>query len=272
MKALMFSILVILWNTLAGADKNQNSSFHFEKPSEHDSLANQELFQLKSQIEQNYFGADTTEMNLLLDKATEISNAETKNWQVNYYAGFIHQWFGKFYRDKDEDKTYNHFKSAVSFFHKAEAINQNSELAILLSSAYGKMASLSFFSALSLGGKSQDYLKKALYINNSQRTVKICLVEATHLMFTPAIFGGDKKRAEELLTMAIQLNTLQNNSDSLLISWAGEAEIFAFFAQLYIEKDDYKTAKKYCSQALKLQPEYAFVLYELLPQIKSEGK
>ncbi len=272
MKKYIFFIILNLWNVLAIANDNPKHSFHRDKLSEQDSLVNQELLQLRSRIERIYFGADTIEMNLLLDKTIKISKTEIKNWHINYYAGFLHDCLGKFYRDKDDDKAYNHFEASVSFLHKAEAINQNPELAILLSSAYGKMASLSFFSALSLGKKSQEYLNKALQMNNAKRSVKICLVEASHFMFTPPLFGGDKKRAKELLDKAVLLNNLEVESKSLLINWAGEAEILARFAQLYFEEEKYQLAREYCNKTLKTQPNNAFIRYELLPQIDLEDQ
>ena len=128
------------------------------------------------------------------------------------------------------------------------------------------MASLSFFSAISYGNKSEDCLDRAKLLMKSKSSAKINLVEATHLMYTPAMFGGDIEKSERLLNQTLLIQ--KSVEDTLLINWATKAEILFAFAQLNIERVNFKLAKEFCLKALKIQPEYDMVLNRLLPVIE----
>lgn len=86
-------------------------------------------------------------------------------------------------------------------------------------------------------------------------------------MHTPESFGGDKKWAERLLKSALKLNYKKQKVDDFLIDWATEGEIYAYLAQLEVLREDFPKAKLYIEKALKLVPEYGFVLYDLIPQM-----
>src|SRR3990172_6627561 len=98
--------------------------------------------------------------------------------------------------------------------------------------------------------------------------VNVYLIAATHLMHTPESFGGDKKWAEELLNKALKMIYKQINKDDNSVEWASEKEIYAYLAQLEILRENKDKAKLYIDKALALCPDYGFVLYDLIPQLK----
>ena len=109
---------------------------------------------------------------------------------------------------------------------------------------------------------------EAVTLESGETLTADLLVAATHLMHTPEAFGGDKDKAEKLLKKGIKLNQKQATKDSLTITWASDAELYAYLAQLEILRENKEKALEYMKKALKLCPEYGFVKNDLMPQWK----
>ncbi len=225
-----------------------------------------EIRKLREKINEQYFSFDTNEWKQLLKTATILKKSNPSDWRISYYSGVICHQLGKILYLPDADQAYDYFDKSIDYLLEAKKKNYTAEIAALLSSAYGKKSSLSPLKAIYFGLKAKDYIYEA---NELERTnPKVLLIAAIHLMHTPESFGGDKKWAEELLNRALKLNYRQKKVDDVMVNWATEPEIYAYLGQLEILKENFPKAKLYIDKALKLIPDYGFILYDLIPQME----
>jgi len=221
---------------------------------------------VRDKINETYFSFDVNKWKSLLKTATELRKEHPGDWRVNYYCGLICHQLGKILYLPDEEKAYQYFDKSIDYLLEAKKKNYNAEIAALLSSDYGKKSSLSTIKAIYYGIKARDYIYEANEKDKSNP--KVLLIASIHLMHTPESFGGDKKWAEELLNRALKLIYKQKRDEDLTVNWATEAEIYAYFAQLEILKGNMPKAKLFVEKAIKLEPDYGFVLFDLIPQME----
>ncbi len=229
-----------------------------------------DLLFLKQKIEKNYYLADEGVYEGILIKLDSLNLLYQNEWRIEYYCGFVQIQIGKINRETKSNKAVINFKRSLNHLNKADSLKPDAEIKILLSSVYGKLASVYFLKAWYYGSLSEKYLDKALESSKMKEDPKLNLVAATHLMFTPQIFGGDKDQAEKLLMAGLNFGLKSENF--WLIKWAEKAEFYAYLSQLEIEQDNYNKALFYIKSALKIQPAYSFILNELIPEIeKNKG-
>ena len=132
----------------------------------------------------------------------------------------------------------------------------------MISASYGKLSSLSILKAIFYGMNAKEFIEEAYKIDSNNP--KVLIVAATHLMHTPEFYGGDKKRARELLNKILKSNNLISEK---MINWGIEAEAYAYLAQLDILEGNFDNAKKNMKKSLELIPEYGFVKYDLEKQL-----
>ena len=219
---------------------------------------------LKEKIEKSYFTFDSNKLERLLEQVENATISNEKSWILHYYVGLLRVQLGKIYYNPNPDLAYEYFDESVKDLQKALELRESAELYALLSCAYGKKSSLSTFAAFYYGLKAHDCIYKARDLD--AKNPKVYLIAATHLMHTPESFGGDKDWAERLLKKAMKINDKQ--SDTRLIKWAKDSEIYAYLAQLEILRSNKDSAKKYIEKALSLQPDYGFVKYDLKEQLR----
>ena len=225
------------------------------------------LSELKGSIESYYYSFDTAKLEELLERAENLYDSAAAGWHAEYYASVLHIQLGKIYYNDDPDFALEHFEKAAELLKDIDEDTENCEIKTLLSNAYGKISSLSGITAFIHGITAKEYIYEAYELN--RENPKFMLIAATHLMHTPAAFGGDKDKAEKLLKRALQKNGEFKEKDDLMLNWAEDAEIYAYLAQLEILRENEKKARKYMDKALELVPEYGFVLIDLQSQLDS---
>ncbi|MCK5740753.1 MAG: hypothetical protein KAH48_00935, partial [Chlorobi bacterium] len=182
------------------------------------------------------------------------------------FQGILTIQLGKIYYNIDTDSAYDYFDQSIDYLNMAYEIRKTAEVAALLSSAYGKKSALSPVRAFYFGYKANHWIHIADTLDKN--SPKVFLIAATHLMHTPEAFGGDKSRAESLLKKALKFVKQNEAIDTDEVDWASEAEIFAYLAQLEILRENKVKAKKYIKKALSIKPDYGFVKFDLIPQLK----
>lgn len=218
---------------------------------------------IREKLEDHYYSFNTEVWEQIINDCNkEISMNESSDllW---YYKGFAYHSLGKIVYIPDPEKAEICFDNSIECFEKAIDINYKTEYEALLSSAYGKKASLSSITAIYWGIKSKNSLVDAY--ENDSLNYKTLLVASIHLMHIPEKYGGDKDQAEELLLKALELNDKKDNS----LIWAEDEELYAYLAQLEILKKNKKKARSYMNKALELRPKYDFVLIDLEKQLSS---
>ena len=229
------------------------------------SPAVQDLVAFKMQIEDAWFSYDKSLSQGLLIQARKHIERYPSAWHPHYYAGLINIKLGNIIRATDRDAAYRYYTAALEHVKVAYARSPGVENTIVLADTYGKLASLKTSKMIYFGGKSRSYLIKAFKKN--MYSPKNHLLAGIEIMWTPALFGGSKKRARDFLEKALALVPEWQESDRLIVRWATPPEIFAHLAQLEILCDAPDEARDYVDRALQQVSEFDFVLRDIIPQL-----
>jgi tetratricopeptide (TPR) repeat protein len=84
---------------------------------------------------------------------------------------------------------------------------------------------------------------------------------------TPAVFGGGVDGAIKLLNTSIMLFEKRSEKANALPDW-GYIESLAWSGILSVEKDNYDEAEFFYNKALDIEPNFGWVKYKLLPDLK----
>lgn len=230
-----------------------------------------DLSNIYDKINKNYYSFDTVIHKQIiseLENYTLISKGELNYEHFKFYAlALEYHILGKILYVPNPKLAEDYFDKSIEYLEIAieKSLEPYAHYFALLSSAYGKKASLSTFSAFYWGYKSRDAYLKAYELDSNSS--KVLLIGAIHLMHVPESFGGDKNKAEEMLLKCIDLN---NNYELFTgySKWAKNEEIYAYLAQLEILKGNKVKAEKYIVKALQIRQNYDFVLIDLKKQLE----
>lgn len=222
------------------------------------------VYDLKKEIEEHYYSFSADSLQKILDEC-KLKITKSDDWHLKYYSALVSINLGKVVYNSDSDRAYDLFSDAIDNLLEVLEVNDSPEIKVLLSNAYGKKSSLSSFKAIYYGIKAKNWIEEA-YEDDSNNP-KTLLTAATHLMHTPAMYGGDKEEAKSMLNKSLKINRNFNDKDSLMIRWAEDAEVYAYLAQLFILEEKIDSAKIYMKKATDLVPNYGFVKHDLSKQI-----
>jgi tetratricopeptide (TPR) repeat protein len=221
---------------------------------------------ISEKIQDLYYSFDTLKINETISGLDSSIFGKDDIDLFYYYKGFLFHHSGKVRYVNNPEEALNDFYRANEYFEKAIETKPKAEYFSLLSSSYGKTASLSPLSAIYWGWKAKTEMDNALELDSTNS--KVLLIVAIHLMHIPESFGGDKKKARELLEKAFD----NISSEEKMIDWAKKAEIYAYLAQVEILDENINLAEEYMKKSLELSPDYDFVRIDLRRQIQSLGK
>ncbi len=193
----------------------------------------------------------------------------SKAWLVRYYIGLADYRLVSFYFSKqDKDKSKPYLDDGIDQLQGCLESKQDfAEAHCLLSSLYGNKIAVSPFSAMTLGPKSGKELGKAKALE--PKNPRICLIEGWSAYFTPKMFGGSKEKAKKYFEQAIVYFDSFQVTDPLLPDW-GHDEAYAWLGVAQMEAEEFEAAKANFNRALEINPEYGWVSYVLLPQLKKK--
>lgn len=227
----------------------------------------QDIKELKDSINKYYYSFDIKKLKSLLKDTEKLIATENNNYFAYYYDGIVRYCLGRVIYNIDGDLAYDYFDTALERFEKAYSISKNPVSLAMMSASYGKKSALSPLYAFFFGQKAKNRIYEAFEMDSLNS--KILLVGATHLMHIPGIYGGDKEKARQLLYKCLEINKLNKNRHSLELTWADDAEIYAYLAQLDILEGKINSARSFMKKALEIKPKYGFVLIDLENQINS---
>lgn len=226
-----------------------------------------EFGELKKKVDKLYYSFDSKKLINTLNQIQMIKRKYSNKWQYDYYSAVLCIQIGKILYLPKPDEAYDYFDRSLDYLNKIKKVHTDEEILALISAVYGKMSSLSTIKAIYFGLKAKNLIYEAAKIDSNNS--KVLLIASIHLMHTPESFGGDKEWAEELLKRALKLLYKENRKENPnSIEWGKDAEIYAYLAQLEILKKNKIKAELYIDKALKLIPDYGFVLKDLIPQLE----
>ncbi len=163
-----------------------------------------------------------------------IAQAEPQEWLPLYYAAFC---YTQAFNFEDDEKRQKHYcEQAEHFIARAEALQPNhSEIILLKSIAASLRLRLSpLLNGPRYGRWADELLNRAQQLDpNNPRVYVHC---ASQLYFKPAIWGGDKQKAREMVEKAEQKYKTFRPASSLHPDW-GRTTLRYLRSQMTQEKE-----------------------------------
>lgn len=193
----------------------------------------------------------------------------SKSWLVRYYIGMADYRLVSYYFSKQEkDQAKQFIDDGIDHLQQCiESSKEFVEAHSLLSSMYGNKIAVSPFSAMTLGSKSSKEMGKAMELD--PQNPRNYLIAGWSAYFTPKLFGGGKEKAKNYFEQAIAHFDSFEVTNPILPGW-GHDEAYAWLGMAQMEAEEFEAAKMNFDQALKINPEYGWVKYVLLPQLNTK--
>lgn len=132
----------------------------------------------------------------------------------------------------------------------------------LLASAYGQKLGLKPHLGMALGPETKTVLEKSKRLDGNNP--RVVFIDGMSDYYTPAMFGGDKKRAISKMEHALELFAKEEIRDPFQPSW-GYDEAYAHLGIMRQEAGDVEGARRAFVKALDVNPNNGWVEKHLLP-------
>lgn len=171
--------------------------------------------------------------------------------------------------DGDKDQVKALYENAIVALEEAQKAGDNPEIVSLYAAALERSLSVrSAIAAMTLGPKASGLHTKAS--TAAPDNPRVALLLGTSLMHRPAFAGGSTEKALEQFRKAEALfKTSVNQAEET--SWQprwGRAEVYAWIGQAELKLGHGDAARAAYEEALRIQPEYRWVKYVLLPALE----
>jgi tetratricopeptide (TPR) repeat protein len=230
-----------------------------------------EARRLISEAKQHLRNGDNTSRAEFFDEAktllAQCVSDSTCGSLAEYYLGYADYRLGVVVYRMDKEKCIMYLDSAVE--HLENALEKQGDFAdahALLSSCYGLKISFAPLKAIVLGPKAGRAMERAKEL--SPDNPRVALLEAIGTYNTPTLFGGGKEKGLQAMKRAAELFDRWNAPDSLLPDW-GKAEVYAWIGIAHLDRSEAILARKAFENALRINPDYGWVKYALLPKVVS---
>lgn len=183
---------------------------------------------------------------------------------VNYQFGYIGWCIG----GGKEKEAENYISLVRQNLELLEKSSKNLSMAYAYKSAlYGYEIGLALLRAPFIGPKSIKYAEQSLELDPANYFAWMQLGNIQYYM--PSIFGGS---VEEALRHFLKAQTLmERNREDLRQDW-NYLHLLTLIAQAYSDLKDYKTARMYYENILKIEPRFQWIKDELYPKILKHFK
>lgn len=193
-------------------------------------------------------------MNLQKTKSNEF-RLELLNYQYGYIAWCI--------GNKKTELAENYIdlgEKNIQILEKTK--HYNSLVNAYKSAFYGYKIGLNILKAPFIGPKSVDCAQLAMKqdSNNPYGYIQY----ANSQFYMPAVFGGSKKLALDYYLKAKKL--MERNPNETIADW-NYLSLLSMIAKTYTELNDFKQAKAYYENILKIEPNFLWVKNELYPEL-----
>lgn len=193
-----------------------------------------------------------------------ITNAEPTNNIAKYHIAYCNYKISYIYlSQKDMDSFNKYMNEAIDLLKSLiESNDKDVEAMSLLATCYGIKITSDWNLAKSLGSDSQKLLATALAI--APNNPRVLLQEGISRFNSPEFFGGSKEKARQLFQSSIEkFKELSNDN----YGW-GFLDAYAWYGISLTENNQKELAAQIYDEALKLEPNFGWIKYKLLPQVK----
>ncbi len=202
----------------------------------------------------------------MLLQAREIFTKENSNPAALYYQTFCEYKLLEMSTRPGNDYLFDkYYEDAVAHAEQICSLKEmESEGKSLLAAIYMMKIANSSMSAVTLSPKVHSLLDDAQKSDASNP--RPYLIRGIMKHQTPGIFGGSYEDAAKNFSKAIQLFEKLDSVDQLKPHW-GYLETLAWLGRAQEQLENYDAAKFAYEKALKVEPNYGWVKFVLLPQL-----
>ncbi len=231
---------------------------------------NEKIKEGKEMLHQAYIKWDLNLFRNANNLFERILATDPNNELAQYYKSYSEYRLVNFGLDNTHKKIYDQYLNpAIENGEKLRELKNNklkSNGLVVLASIYMMKLSNATIDAPILFMKINSILDDAE--KSDPNNPRVYLIKGMMKYNTPGIFGGSFDDAIDNLQKALSLfETTKPNE--LYPEW-GKVESYAWLALSYQAKEDYTKAKIYFEKALELEPEFAWVKFDLLPQLQND--
>jgi len=191
-----------------------------------------------------------------------------KNYLAQYYLAFTDYNLAVYSMRKNEKEQFQKFASSSEETLK-KLVNKNesdAEAISLLGALYGIQVAMNPGLGASLGSQNIALTSEALGI--APNNPRVLLQKGISKFNSPEFVGGSKKEALKYFAQSVEAFENMNEKEAE-IDW-GYLDALAWLGIANSSLEDYQSAITAYKKALKVEPDFARVKYELLP--KAEEK
>ncbi len=195
-----------------------------------------------------------------------LLNLEQENTIAKYHIAYCNYKISYIYlSQKDMDSFNKYMNEAIDLLKSLIASNdKDAEAMSLLATCYGIKITSDWNLAKSLGSDSQKLLATALAIEPNNP--RVLLQEGISKFNSPEFFGGSKEKAMQLFKSSIEkFKELKDDK----YGW-GFLDAYAWYGISLSAKNQNELAAQIYTEALQLEPNFGWIKYKLLPQVKQD--
>lgn len=230
-------------------------------------VATPDLAALEQRIEHGALRGDAALVNATIADLDAALTADAQSPALLYLRGLAEYAAANASRaTNDETAATGHLEQAAKLLERVKGgAPWAPEAAGLASSIYGQLIGLKGgVAAMTLGPKSGDLLAEAA--RGAPQSPRVLYFRGVSKFNTPAQWGGNQGEGIKLLQQAVDAFAAQDAA-ATGPKW-GHAEALTWLGLAKQKLGDVDAARAAWTQALVLEPEYAWVKYVLLPSVK----
>lgn len=192
---------------------------------------------------------------------------DANNYLAKYYLAYVEY---KLYQSKQADTKVDVDKYYDTALEYCKSLMNNkkyeAEAGTIMAGLYMMHLAVDQMQAMSLMPKIYEMLDAAEAAPGSHP--RALIIKGIMQLKTPAMFGGSVGKAIESFLKAV--NQFETDKKDNPINW-GYEESLAWLGQAYAESNQPEKAREVYAKALKLEPDYKWIKYVLLPALDKKN-
>ena len=194
--------------------------------------------------------------------------SDEENYLAQYYLAYTDYNLAVYFMQKKEKEQFQKFSDSSKELLK-ELINENgsdAETVSLLGAIYGIQVAMNPELGASLGSQNIALTSQAFGIATGNP--RVLLQKAISKFNSPEFVGGSKEEALKLFTQSVEAFEKLADKETE-IDW-GYLDALAWLGIANSSLGDFESAITSYNKALEVEPDFAWIKYELLPKAKEK--